>query len=522
MSGNEGLGSWVRRRAMKSGQKSAIIFEGAELSYLRLDKRVTMLANALRDRGVLAGSRVAYLGDNEPAFFEVLFAVATLGAIFVPLNTRLAAPEIRYELEDSRSGLLIHAERLQELARTAVEATSVTRLIEVGETRDRSHDTPVSADVPTESFEEVLAGGSSDHFEAEVSLEDPALILYTSGTTGYPRGALLTHGNLTWNAMNVIVDYDLVSSDVALMISPLFHVASLGMGALPTLLKGATMILEPRFDPGIALQQIERYRVTWLSGVPTTFQLICEHPAWQTTDLSSLEKLTCGGSPVPLRVLDAYEQRGLSFTGGYGMTESSPGATSLQPGRSRDKAGSSGLPHFFTELRVVDSSYTEVEVGTVGEILLRGPNVMARYWNHPDAEEYGTDGWFRSGDLGYLDEDGFLFVTDRLKDMIVSGGENVYPAEIEQIILELDGVSGVAVIGMPDEKWGEVPIAILTIRDGFDVDEVLVRNVLKDRIAKYKVPKRIVFVDDLPRTASGKVRKLELRRQYAGEKSKEH
>jgi fatty-acyl-CoA synthase len=302
------------------------------------------------------------------------------------------------------------------------------------------------------------------------------------------------------------------------MIAPMFHVASLGMGVLPALLKGATVILEPRFEPGRTLRLIEEYKATSISGVPTTYQMLCEHPDWDSTDISSLTKLTCGGSAVPMRVLEAYESRGLSFTGGYGMTETAPGATSLAPDKSREKAGSAGLPHFFTDIRIAGVLGEPTPAGSVGEIQISGPNVIKEYWNRPDAsaDSYADGVWFKSGDMGYVDEEGYLYISDRLKDMIISGGENIYPAEVEQYIVELEAVGSVAVIGVPDEKWGEVPRAVVTVRDGYSLTEEDIRNHLQGRVARYKIPKSVVIVEDLPRTASGKIRKADLRKQYSG------
>jgi fatty-acyl-CoA synthase len=316
--------------------------------------------------------------------------------------------------------------------------------------------------------------------------------------------------------MNCIVDYDVVSTDVSLMISPLFHVASLGMGALPVILKGATLVLEKGFEPGRALALIQEHGITMLSGVPTTYQMMADHPAWATTDLSTLQKLTCGGSAVPTRILNAYEERGLSFSQGYGMTETSPGATSLSPAMTREKQGSVGLPHFFTEVRITDERGEVVPRGTVGEIEVAGPNVFLGYHGQPDATAaaFTDDGWFRSGDLGYLDADGYLYIADRLKDMIISGGENIYPAEVENLIADIEGISGVAVVGVPDERWGEVPWAVVTLREGAEVDTEIVRAHLDGLLARYKLPKNVVVVEDLPRTASGKVRKADLRERY--------
>jgi fatty-acyl-CoA synthase len=301
------------------------------------------------------------------------------------------------------------------------------------------------------------------------------------------------------------------------MISPLFHAASLGMGALPVLLKGATIVLEKGFEPGRALELIQRHGVTMLSGVPTTYQLLADHPHWPTTDLSTLRKLTCGGSAVPTRILNAYEERGLSFSQGYGMTEASPGATSLSPRMTRQKQGSVGLPHFFTDVRIADEHGAMVPRGTIGEIEISGPNVFPGYHDLPEAtaEAFTADGWFRSGDLGYLDPDGYLYIADRLKDMIISGGENIYPAEIENLINDIDGVTGVAVIGVSDEQWGEVPWAIVTTAPAASVTTESVRQHLDGRIARYKIPKRVVVIDQLPRTASGKVRKADLRARFS-------
>ena len=366
-----------------------------------------------------------------------------------------------------------------------------------------------------------MHASSGNYRDTAVSLEDASIILYTSGTTGKPKGAVLTHQNLTWNSLNVLVDYDVTSKTVALLIAPLFHTASLGMGALPVLLKGGTLVLQERFVPAEVLQAIEKHGVTSLSGVPTTYQLLAEDPAWAQTDISTLKMLTCGGSAVPVRVLEAYEARGLGFSGGYGMTETSPGATSLRAEHTRAKMGSAGLPHFFTSVRIVDGLGADLPAGEVGEILISGPNVIKEYWQRPDATEssYYDGGWFRSGDMGYLDEDGYLFISDRLKDMIISGGENIYPAEVEQAIMEIPEVESVAVIGVSDEKWGEVPWAVLVLKEGAELDTEALINHLNGRLARYKIPRTAVFTDSLPRTASGKIRKAELRNQFGAAQS---
>ena len=502
---NHGLGAWLAKRRLKTPDKPALIHgEGEVVTYRQLADGTDRVSALLWHRGVRKGDRVAFLGENCPEFIQVLFGAAQLGAVFVPINTRLAPPEITHVLTDSGARVLIHDAALADRSAEGIAAARVAHVIATGEGDG--------------ALSPLLAGATGGHADADVSLEDPAAILYTSGTTGKAKGAVLTHQNLTWVALNCLVDYDVVSTDVALMISPLFHAASLGMGALPVLLKGATIVLEKGFEPGRALDLIERHGVTMLSGVPTTYQLLADHPRWATTDLSTLKKLTCGGSAVPNRILNAYEERGLSFSQGYGMTETSPGATSLAPDMTRAKQGSVGLPHFFTDVRIADEHGAMVPRGTVGEIEITGPNVFAGYLNLPEATAaaFSPDGWFRTGDLGYLDSDGYLYIADRLKDMIISGGENIYPAEIENLINDIDGVTGAAVIGVPDDTWGEVPWAVLTIRDGASVTLEDVRARLEGRIARFKLPKNVVVVDELPRTASGKVRKADLRARFPG------
>jgi len=508
---NHGIGSWVWRRRERSRGDVALTYAGERVRYEELAERIDRLAVALRDRGVAAGDRVAYLGNNHPSFLEALLATTTLGAIFVPLNTRLAPPEIEYALEDSGTTTLFFHTELTDLARSGSWSTGAKRRIVIGGA------TPVAG---VEEYEALLGSGANEHLDAPVGLDDPAIILYTSGTTGHPKGAVLTHGNLTWNCFNALVDYGVSSGERVLLISPLFHVASLSMGALPVLLQGGTVIIHEKFDPQLVLETIESERVTMLAGVPTTFQLLQEHPAWESTDISSLAHLTCGGSTMPERMLAAYEARGLGFSRGYGMTETAPGATAMPPRMARHKMESSGLTHFFTDVKIVDEHGNELPQGEVGEIWVSGPNVITEYWRRPEATQQAiVNGWFRSGDLGHFDEQGYIYISDRLKDMIISGGENIYSAEVEGIIMELTDISAVALIGVPDDKWGEVPLAIVSLQDRSTLTSDAIVAHLTGRLAKYKIPKRVEFVDELPRTASGKVRKADLRAQYAAESS---
>ncbi|MFF3985916.1 long-chain fatty acid--CoA ligase [Streptomyces sp. NPDC001797] len=495
---NEGLGSWPARRARKTPHRTALVFGGQPTDYRTLHERTTRLAHALRARGIRRGDRIAYLGPNHPAYLETLFAAGVLGAVFVPLNTRLVGPEIAYQLGDSGAKALLYGPSHAGLVAGLPGTTDVRTYVEVGP-----------------EYEELLAAAADDPIDEPVAPDDTCIIMYTSGTTGRPKGAMLTHANLTWNAFNVLVDTDLIADERALVSAPLFHTGGLNMLALPVLLKGGTCVLVESFDPDATFDLIEQHRITFMFGVPTMFDQVARHPRWPDADLSSLRILTCGGSPVPTPMIAAYQERGLTFLQGYGMTEAAPGVLFLDAEHALSKAGSAGVPHFFSDVRVVRPDLTPVDAGEPGEIMVRGPHVMPGYWGLPE-ETAGSfaDGWFRSGDAATVDEDGYVFVVDRLKDMIISGGENVYPAEIEDLLLGHPGIAECAVIGVPDDKWGEVPRAVVVPREGtvLDPDEVLAS--LTGRLAKYKLPKSVVLADELPRTASGKLLKARVRKRY--------
>jgi fatty-acyl-CoA synthase len=495
---NEGLGSWPARRARKTPHRTALIHDGRPTDYRTLYARVTRLAHALRDRGVRRGDRIAHLGPNHPAYLETLFAAGTLGAVFVPLNTRLAGPEIAYQLADSGAKVLVHGPAHAGLVAGLSGETEVRTRIEIGD-----------------AYEQALAAASDEPIDEPVTPDDTCIIMYTSGTTGRPKGAMLTHGNLIWNAVNVLVDHDLIADERALVSAPLFHTAGLNMLTLPVLLKGGTCVLVEAFDPETTLDLIERHRITFMFGVPAMFDQVARHPRWADADLSSLRILTCGGSPVPTPLIAAYQQRGLTFLQGYGMTEAAPGTLFLDAEHAVTKAGSAGVPHFFSDVRVVRPDLTPVDVGETGEVVVRGPHVMAGYWGLPEETEAAfADGWFRSGDAARVDEDGYVHIVDRIKDMIISGGENVYPAEIEDLLLAHPGIAECAVIGVPDDKWGEVPRAVVVPAPGADLDPDEVLASLTGRLAKYKIPKSVVVTDELPRTATGKLLKSRVRHRY--------
>lgn len=492
---NEGIGSWPARRARKTPHRVALVHGDDHISYADLHERTTRLAHALRRAGIRHGDRVAYLGPNHPAFLETLFATGLLGAVFVPLNTRLAAPEIAYQLQDSGARALLHAPSCAELVPDSVPLT-----VEVGP-----------------AYEEFLAAAATEAattgpIDETVALDELCLIMYTSGTTGRPKGAMLTHANLTWNAVNVLVDQDLTTDDRALVCAPLFHTAALNMLTLPVLLKGGTCVLVASFDPADTLELVHKHRISSMFGVPAMFDLLARQHGFATADLSSLRLLSCGGAPVPTALLRTYQRRGLTILQGYGMTEAAPGTLFLDAEHAVSKAGSAGVPHFFSDVRILGPDRLPVAPGEPGEITVRGPHVGPGYWGLPEETARAFhDGWFRSGDAARVDADGYVTIAGRIDDMYISGGENVYPAEVEDALLTLPGVAECAVIGVPDQRWGEVGRAFVVPAAGARPVPGELLAALGGRLAKYKIPASVVLVERLPRTASGKVLKRRLR-----------
>ncbi|MEV0093979.1 long-chain fatty acid--CoA ligase [Streptomyces sp. NPDC050738] len=486
------IGSWTARRSRKSPHRIAVVHQDSRRTYAQLHDRTTRLAHHLRSAGAGRGDRVAFLGPNHPAFLETLFATGRLGAVFVPLNSRLAEPELTHCLTDSGTSFLVHAAPFAGFA----QRSGLPRL-QVGD-----------------AYETALARSVADPLDEAVTLDDLAMIMYTSGTTGRAKGAGLTHGNLTWNSLNTLVDGDIASDEVTLLSAPMFHTAALNMTCLPTFLKGGTLVLEESFSPGRTLDLVEEHRVTMMFGVPAMFQQIAADDRFETADLSSVRTMMCGGAPVSEALIHTYERRGLSFVQGYGMTEASPGVCLLDAENALAKAGTAGVPHFFSDVRIVDPAGQDAERG---ELVVEGPNIMSGYWGLPqETAQVLTDGWFRTGDVAVADADGYVRIVDRAKDMIISGGENIYPAEVENVLYEHPDVVDCAVIGVPDEKWGEVGRAVVVLREGASPGESGLLASLEGRLARYKIPKSVVFTDELPRSGAGKLLKLPIRRAYGG------
>jgi fatty-acyl-CoA synthase len=502
-----GLGSWPARRARISPGRTALVQPGRTRTYAGLADRVERLAGALARLGVRPGDRVAYLGVNDVTVFETLFATARLGALFVPLNYRLSPAEIRYMLEDSGASVLVHSPDTDELLAGPLPATL----------RHVVATDPASCPAGGLDFETEIAA-AADPPPTGVRLEDPCLLLYTSGTTGRPKAAVLTHGNLTFNTVNQLAHLDVLGTDKALCIAPLFHCVGLGQITLPTLFKGGSVEPVAKFDPGAILGRIGEAGITSFSAVPTMLEMLCRHEDWDRTDLGSLTCVLYGGSPVAERVARAWLDRGVKLLQGYGMTEASPGVSMATHEGTLDHPVAAGVPHFFTDVAGLGPELTPEPLGeTAAELLVRGPHVFGGYWNRPEesAASFVDGDWFRTGDVVRVDDDGWAHVVDRVKDMIISGGENVYPAEIEAVAVRLDEVDACAVVGVPDERWGEVGAAFVVRRAGARLDEATFRAHLGQHLARFKVPKYVQFTEALPVNATGKIRRVELRARAA-------
>ena len=504
------LSEWIDRHAGQTPDKAAIRFPERDISYAALATLVDRLASALAACGVSRGKGVAYLGYNSPEMLALLFACARLGALFMPLNWRLAGPEHQQMLEDCPPAVLFVEPSFIAQTESFRSALGGMTLVAMGQVQEgwMAYDdflvrgtTPVSRDTQTDG-------------------QAPLLICYTSGSTGKPKGVLLTQDALLWNAANSADMHDLKADDRILTTLPLFHVGGLNNQTTPALAAGCTVVLHPKFDVDATFDAIERERITLTVLVPAQLDMMMAHPRWQTADLSSLRSITTGSTIVPERLIHAVHARGVPLIQVYGSTETCPIAVYLKVEDAARKAGSTGKPARHCRLRIVDDLGKDVAKGTTGEILIQGHNVMAGYWNAPEATAAVLqNGWFHTGDMGHLDADGYLTVDGRRKEMIISGGENIYPAEIENVLLECPDIAEASVVGRADERWGEVVVAVVALKEGRSLSAQQVLQLLDGRIARFKHPKEVVFVGQLPKTALGKIRKDDVRRMVAHEEA---
>jgi fatty-acyl-CoA synthase len=480
------------------------------LTYRQLDERATRCAQSWQRLGLAKGDRVAILAHNRIEYLEVFFAAAKTGHVLVTLSTRLTPHELAHIVRDSRITALLYAGELATTARALRELVEVPLWIALDE--------PLAAGDP--SYRKLLADTDPAGFSrVRCDPEDVYCLLYTSGTTGRPKGVMIPHRMVAWNGFNTVCSWQLREDDVSPIFTPLYHAGALMafLGAMVTI--GGTIVLHHGFDLGEIWRTIEAEGCTVVLGVPTIWKLLMEAPEFATADLSRVRWFISGGAPLPHYIVEAYQARGVVFRQGFGMTEVGINNFAMTNEDSSRKIGSIGQPMMFVEVRLVDAEGRDVPTGEVGEILLGGPHRSLGYWNDPEATAAAFDrqGWYHSGDLARRDEDGFFWIAGRLKDMIISGGVNVYPAEIEAELVRHPEVEDAAVVGIPDETWGEASVAFVVPRPGADLSPEALAAHLAQRLARFKVPKHYRFVKALPRTPYGKVVKAELRRQFQPE-----
>ena len=490
------LASVLTDSAAKAGDSTAIKLDDVEVTYAQIDEGSARVAGLLKEKGVEPGDRVAIMLPNVPYFALAYYGALRAGAVVVPMNVLLKGREVTFYLDDPQVKVLFAWGDFGEAAETGAE--------------DAETDTEVVLVKPGE-FEKLLGGAEPFKDVVDRDEQDTAVILYTSGTTGTPKGAELTHANLLKNAEIGRSLVETSSDDVVLGALPLFHSFGQTCGLNATMSSGGCLTMIPRFDPGKALEIIQRDKVTIFQGVPTMYTAMLNHPEKDSFDLSCLRIAVSGGSAMPVEILKGFEKAfGCKVLEGYGLSETSPVA-SFNHADKETKPGTIGTPVEGVEMKLVDEDGNDVEQGEVGEIVIKGHNVMKGYWNREDATaEAIKDGWFHSGDMGTVDEDGYFTIVDRKKEMIIRGGYNVYPREIEEVLYEHPAVQEAAVIGVPDDSMGEEVAAAVVLKEGQEASEDEIRDFVKKEVANYKYPRRIWFADELPKTATGKILKREI------------
>lgn len=500
------IGNVISKRALISPDRIAVISRDKQYTYRQLNLRATRLANALLKLGVAPGDRVGLLMTNNNEFLEIYFATAKIGAVLVPVNTRLAGPEIDFILNDCTVKGFIFGKAFEQ---------TVAEMRYPGAARFRISTGPTAV-ADTLDYEALISEASEAQPEVEIHEDDLHIIMYTSGTTGRPKGAMLTHKNIYSGGLDMLIGLHYQYPERLLVLVPLFHSGGI-TPVVGHVIKGVCTVLMESFEPAGALELIEKYDISLLLGVTTIVKMLLNVPELDSYNLKTLKTAILPGSPLPYAIIkEAHDRMGVLCQNLWGLTEmTGPGShTTIED--VLEKPECAGKPYFNVDLRIVDFMGEEVPVGEMGEIIARGPNMMQGYWHLPE-ETAGTikDGWLHTGDMGRIDDQGYLYVLDRMKDMIVSGGENVYPAEIENVIQEMPAVSDAAVIGIADEKWGETPKAYIVIQTGATVTPEEIEAFCRTKLAGYKVPRHIEFIEALPRNPTGKVLKQALRTMNA-------
>lgn len=496
---------WIDYHARVSPGREAIhdLASGRRFTYAQFDARITQLARHLQLLGVGERDRVAVLSHNDSDVFEIQFACARLGAIFLPLNWRLAVPELEYICQDATPKVLIYGVEFADVAEKVAGLGGIAQLLDM-------------TNGGSSAYEAGIAGASGALPQRTNLLSDVWTVMYTSGTTGRPKGAMITYAMCVFNSVHCAMAIELTQRSKNLIFLPTFHTGGLNVYANPVFHTGGTNVVMREFDPDrfCELLSDKEVCITHALGVPTNFLMLAQTEGFADADFSNLVCLGVGGAAAPLALIEQFGAKGIKLQQGWGMTETGPLGLILSADKALEKVGSSGLPPLYTELRIVDDDGNETPTGETGELLIRGPNVLPGYWNRPELnkEIFTEDGFFHTGDAARRDADGYYYIVDRYKDMFISGGENVYPVEVENVIFELDGVLENAVVGVPHEKWGEVGRAYVVLREGANLDETAIIDHCDSQLARYKVPKEVRLLDELPHNATGKVLKHELPR----------
>ena len=505
---------WVQRWSELHPDKPAILFEGQQISYLQLHERTNQTSCWLQSLGIEKGERVAVMLNNCPEFIEIYLACARLGAIFVPINYRLAGPELEYTLDNSQPSVFVFGDEFTgEIEKLDLNDSLPHMLLAKARSQSVSSGimdyTPKSAAFQGRKPDITRSTGPADP-------EEPQVIMYTSGTTGQPKGAVLSHRKTFFNCLNADIFFKLHFKDMMLIVLPLFHSGGLFIQASPTLYKGATMIIHPKFDPSRTYQDIERLRTTKFLGVPTVYRALLKVAPENRRDLSSLEVCAIGGEKTTPELLAQCKAAGFSLRQIMGQTETSILLWASEE-ESLRKPGTVGRPVFHAEVSLIDSDGRQVEPGEVGEIVVRGSIMMKEYWQDPGrTKETIKNGWLYTGDLARMDEEGYFYLVDRARDMYISGGENVYPAEVERVLRGHSDIEDVAVVGVPDETWGETGHAFIILKAGSRLSAEDLSQFCDGKLARFKWPKKVTFCRGFPCTSLGKVRKSLLCRDDVG------
>ncbi|WP_433748797.1 acyl-CoA synthetase [Falsibacillus pallidus] len=487
--------NWMESRARLTPDEIAIIDGETEkkTTYHELNERAGKWAAFLAGKGAAKGDRICLIEENDGVYFELMFACAKLGAIFVPLNWRLGNDELEQILEDCRPKVLLYGSTFSKIAAERSFWVETIRL--------------ESVDVHEEA----------EHFNhLPVREEDPWIMIYTGGTTGRPKGVVLTHQSVNWNALNTIISWNLTKDDTTLTYLPLFHTGGINALSMPILMMGGTVVIGKQFEPVTAIRQLIKYQCTIALFVPTMYHMMIHTEEFEKAEFKSMNVFLSGGAPCPLSIYDVFIRKGLPFKEGYGLTEAGPNNFYIDPKDAKKKKGSVGKEMMFNSIRILKEDGTEAGGGEVGELLISGKHVFAFYWNDPSStsQSLKDDGWLYTGDLAKRDEEGYVYIVGRKKDMIITGGENVYPLEIEHWICEHNDINEAAVIGLTDEKWGERVAAFVSLKKGASLSEEELKYHCQLKFTNYKIPKEFHFIDSLPKTDVGKIDKKTLKLTY--------